>query len=190
MTVFDKIPAAPPPPSPLNSRRWLLVLPVLAALAWAGLTATQHPRAWHQGLQKLRGEAPADAGPNRSMDTSLTIRRLILMHQVTKLSAGQSASLIGLIASPRDDQSQSEALDVLGLAQRADALSADQAQKALAATLRVLGHTPGPMVRLESARLLGHLGNPSSIPALLTLQRDSDPKVQSAAGDALAQVRK
>ncbi len=190
MTVFDKLPAVPLPPSPPNSRRWLLVLPVLAAFAWGGLTATQHPLAWQQGLQKLRGEAPADAGPNHSMDESLTIRRLLLLHQVTKLSAGQSAALIGLIASPVDDQSQSEALDVLGLAQRANALPAAQAQQALAATLRGLGRNPGPMVRLESARLLGHLGSPSSIPALLALQRDSDPKVQSAAGDALARVQK
>jgi hypothetical protein len=189
MTVFDQIPAVPPPSPPPISRRWLL-LPVLAALAWAGLTATLHPHAWQQGLQKLRGEAQADPGPNRSMDTSLTIRRLILLHQVTKLSAGQSAALIGLVASPRDDRSQSEALDVLGLAQRANALPAAQAQKALAATLLVLGGSPGPMVRLESARLLGHLGNPSSIPALLALQRDSDPKVQSAASDALARVQK
>lgn len=186
MTVFDERPTVP------ITRRKLqfIALPVLALLVWAGLTAFHHPHPLQQTLQEFRGEAPADPGPNRSMDSSLAVRRFLLTHPSHKLSAGQSAALIASVAGPSDDQAQSEALDVLSLAQRAHALSPAQSQQAQGAALSVLQQSPGPMVRLESARLLGHLGNQSSTPALLALQQDSDPKVREAAGRALTRVKK
>ena len=185
MTVFDERPT-----EPLNRRKLrLIVLPLLALLVWAGLAAAHHPQRVQQSLREFRGEAPADPGPDRSMDSSLALRRFLLTHPSPKLSAGQSAALIASVASG-GDQAQSEALDVLGLAQRAHALSASQSRQAQGAALSALGQNPGPMVRLESARLLGHLGDRSSTAALLALQQDSDPKVREAAGKALMRVQK
>ena len=186
MTVFDERPGVP-----INRRKLrLILLPVLALLAWGGLAAFHHPHRLQQALQEFRGEAPADPGPNRSMDSSLSIRRFLLTHTSPKLSLRQSATLAASAAGPADDQAQSEALDVLSLAQRAHALSPAQSRQAQGAALSVLGQNPGPMVRLESARLLGHLGDRSSTPALLALQQDSDPKVREAAGEALARVQR
>lgn len=185
MTVFDERPAVPIS----RQRLRLIALPLLIALVWAGLAVSRHPHL-QQTLKEFRGEAVIDAGPNRSMDSSLAVRRFLLTHSSPKLSAGQSAALLASVAGSADDQAQSEALDVLSLAQRARALSAAQSRLACLAALSLLRQNPGPMVRLESARLLGHLGSQSSIPALQRLQQDADPKVRDAAGQALARVQK
>ena len=186
MTVFDER-SAPP----VSRRRLrLFAVPVVVALAGLIFLLSHQPHRWQTALREFRGETPADAGPNRSMDSSLAVRRYLLMHHAPKLSAVQGALLVSLVGSPVDDQAQSEALDVLGLAQRGNALSPDQQQKAQDATLLALGRSPGPMVRLESARLLGHLGSRAGIPALTLLQTDSDSKVREAAGEALRRVRK
>ena len=182
MTVFNDRPALP-----ASRRKRLLGLPLIIALVWAGLAL--HHSSWHQALTGRSG-ASADSGPSRSMDSSLQIRRFLLLHRRPKLSLGQSEALVASVGSPVDDQSQSEALDVLSLALRAHALSTAQAQAAQSAAIQVLRCSPGPMVRLESARLLGHLAAPGGIPALLILQRDSDPKIQSAARTALVRIQK
>ena len=186
MTVFDERPAVP-----INRRKVrLILLPLLVLLVWAGLAASRHPHGLQQTLQEFRGGAPADPGPDRSLDSSLALRRFLLTHPSPKLSAGQSAAIFASVAAPGDDQAQSEALDVLSLAQRAHALSASQSRQAQQAALSVLRQNPGPMARLESARLLGHLGDQSSTSALLALEQDSDPKVREAAGVALTRVQK
>ncbi len=180
MTVFDER-----PPASLARRRLpLLALPVLAAVVW-GINA-HSPHGVKQAIKDFRDDAPADPGPNRPMADALLIRRDLLRHPGVTLSSAQGRRLVELVGSPRNDQSQSEALDVLGLAQRARALSAVQAQDAETAALGVLRGSPGPMVRLESARLLGHLGNPAGAGALAALQQDPDPKVRQAAAEALA----
>jgi len=186
MTVFDERPTVPITRQKLR----LIALPLLIALVWAGLAVSRHPHSLQQTLKEFRGEAPADAGPSRSMDSSLAVRRFLLTHSSPKLSAGQSAALLASVAGPADDQAQSEALDVLSLAQRAHALSASQSRLARLAALSVLQQNSGPMVRLESARLLGHLGDPSSTPALRRLQQDADPKVREAAGQALTRIQR
>ena len=186
MTVFDERPTVP-----MNRQKFrLIALPLLIVLVWTGLAVSRHPHGLQQSLREFRGEALADPGPSRSMDSSLAVRRFLLMHPSLKLSSSQSAALVASAAGPSDDQAQSEALDVLSLAQRAHALSAGQARQARLAALSVLQQNPGPMVRLESARLLGHLGDQGGVPALLVLQQDTDPKVRDAAGQALAWVQK
>ena len=186
MTVFDERPTVPITRQKLR----LLALPILALLVWAGLALSHQSLHLQQSLKTFRGEAAAEPGPNRSMDSSLAVRRYLLMHSASKLTVNQGAALVASVTGPADDQAQSEALDVLSLAKRANALSAGQAKQARNAALSVLQHSPGPMVRLESARLLGHLGDHDGIPALLVLQQDSDPKVRQAAGQALARVQK
>ncbi len=195
MSVFDErpVPAAASKAAFKEFRlREMLAVILLAAVA---VVVTHHFERSRQAdylrqtLRQLRGEAPADPGPNLSMDSSLTIRGFLLYHPHPKLSAGQAAALVASVAGPPDDQAQSEALDVLGLAKRANALSPEQVQKALAATLSVLRGSPGPMTRLESARLLGHLRDTHGAPALNALGRDGDPKVQSAAREALAHLQ-
>lgn len=182
MTVFDERPA----PSPTRRRLPLLGLPVLAGLIWA--VAAHSPHGVRQTLGEFRGNAPADPGPDRAMADALLLRRSLLVYPGRKLTPAQSGRLVGIAAGPVSDQSQSEALDVLSLAQRADALSPLQVRAAEGAALQALRGSPGPMVRLESARLLGHLGNRANAPALSALQEDSDPKVRQAAGEALARV--
>ncbi len=186
MTVFDERPTVPFSRQKLR----LIALPILAGLVWAGLAWFPHPHRLQQTLQEFRGEAPVDPGPDRSMDSSLTIRRFLLTHTSPKLSLRQGSTLIASAAGPPNDQAQSEALDVLSLALRAHALSSAQTQQAQEAAILVLQNHPGPMVRLESARLLGHLGDRSSTPALLALQQDNDPKVRDAAGEALTRVQR
>lgn len=185
MTVFDER-----PPVPVSQKKLrLIVLPALALLVWVGV-ATYQPHRLQKSLQEFRGEAAGETGPNRSMDSSLIIRHSLLLHSSVKLSTLQSAALVAAVTGPADEQDQSEALDVLGLAQRAHALSPAQARQAGLATISVLQHNPGPMVRLESARLLGHLGDRASLPALLVLQQDSDPKIREAAEQALTRIQK
>lgn len=123
------------------------------------------------------------------MTEALLAREALHLHPETPLSVAQSAGLVRLINSPINDQSQSEALDVLSLALRANDLPPEQARQAQQATLRLLEHSPGPMVRLESARFLGHLGGSRGTDALRSLQNDADPKVRQAAGEALARVQ-
>lgn len=182
MTVFDERPAS----SPARRRLPLLGLPVLAVLVW--IVAAHSPHGFRQALDEFRGDAPADPGPNRAMADALLLRRDLLLHPGRQFSLVQSRRLVGIAAGPINDQSQSEALDVLSLAQRAHALSPPQVRDAEGAALQALRGTPGPMVRLESARLLGHLGNPADAPALSTLQEDPDPKVREAAGEALVWI--
>ena len=185
----------PPPPSPPPRRRlWLLGLPVLIALLWLGRTASHKPQQLQQALHEFRGDTSADTGtdvgPNNPMASALKVRQFLFLHPGTKLTLAQSATLVRMVNSPVNDLSQSEALDVLSLAQRADALSPAQVQQAQQATLRVLSRTPGAMVRLEGARFLGHLGNPQGASALTVLGHDDDPKVRQAAGQALARLPK
>ena len=183
MTVFDE---RPPTPNPTRRHLRLLVLPLLAGLAGLGVLAAHSPHGPSEALREFRGEAPADTGPNRAMASALIIRRGLLLHPGAKLSPAHHGQLVAIVGSPINDQSQSEALDVLSLAHRAHALSASQSASAQDAALAVLKTSPGPMVRLESARLLGHLGSAASIPALTLLLSDADPKVQDAARQALA----
>ena len=182
MTVFDERPASSP------VRRWLplLGLTVLAVLVWA--VAAHSPHGLRRALGEFRGDSPADPGPNRAMADALLLRRDLMMHPGRKFSPDQSRRLVGIAAGPINDQSQSEALDVLSLAQRAHALSPSQEHEAKEAALQALRGSPGPMVRLESARLLGHLGHPADAPALSALQADPDPKVREAAGEALVWI--
>lgn len=182
MTVFDERPAS----SPTRRRLPLLGLPVLALLVW--MIAAQGPHGIRQTLGEIRGDAPADPGPNRAMADALLLRRSLLVYPGRKFTSAQSGRLVGIAAGPMNDESQSEALDVLSLAQRAHALSPLQVRAAEGAALQALRGSPGPMVRLESARLLGHLGNPADAPALTALQGDGDPKVRQAAGEALARL--
>ena len=114
----------------------------------------------------------------------------LILHPGVKLSRAQHSRLVAIVGSPVNEQSQSEALDVLSLAHRAHLLSPPQSAQAQDAALAVLQTSPGPMVRLESARLLGHLGSAASVPALTLLLADPDPKVQDAARQALARSRK
>ncbi len=183
MTVFDERPAS----SPTRRRLPFMVLPALAVLVW--IVAAHSPHGIRQTLGEFRGDASADPGPDRGMADAILLRRNLLMHPGTKLNLAQSRRLVGIAAGSADgqlqsDQSQSEALDVLSLAQRAHALSPAQGSEAEAAALHALRGSPGPMARLESARLLGHLGNPADAPALSALRGDSDPKVRQAAGEA------
>ena len=187
MTVFDE---RPPTPTQARRRLRLLVLPVLAALAGLGVLAAHSPHGPSQALREFRGEAPADAGPNRAMADALTIRRSLILHPGVSLSPAQTGQLVAIVGGPANDQSQSEALDVLSLAHRAHALSPPQSTQAQNAALAVLQTSPGPMVRLESARLLGHLGSAASVPALTLLLADTDPKVSDAAKQALARSKK
>lgn len=187
MTVFDERPAS----SSLRRRLPLLGLPVLAALVWAVAVHSPHeisPHGVRQALGEFRGDAPADSGPNRGMADALLLRRDLLMHPGRKFSLAQSRRLVSIAAGPINEESQSEALDVLGLAQQAHALSPPQMREAEEAALQALRGSPAPMVRLESARLLGHLDNPADIPALSALQEDRDPKVREAASEALAWI--
>jgi|GEM_PF-1250391 len=187
MTVFDE---RPPTQTPTRRRLRLLALPVLAGLAGLGVLAAHSPHGPAQTLREFRGEAPVDSGPNRAMADALNIRRSLILHPGVSLSPGQTGKLVAIVGGPANDQSQSEALDVLSLAHRAHALSPPQSTQAQSAALAVLQTSPGPMVRLESARLLGHLGSATSIPALTLLLADADPKVQQAAQQALARSRK
>ncbi len=182
MTVFDERPAS----SPTRRRLPLLGLPVLALLIWA--VAAHAPQGGRTALGAFRGDAPADPGPDRAMADALLLRRKLLLYPGRRLTSAQSGRLVSIAAGPADEQSQSEALDVLSLAQRADALSPLQVRGAEKAALQALRGSPGPMVRLESARLLGHLGNPANAPALAALQGDSDPKIRQAAVEALARI--
>ncbi len=184
--AFDERPASAPTPH----RAWLLALPVLVGLIWLGVLAVHAPHGLSQTLKELRGEPPADAGSNPAMADALDIRRGLILHPGERLSPAQSRRLVRIIGAPVNEQSQSEALDVLGLAQRAHALSPSQSQAAQAATLSVLQTSPGPMVRLESARFLGHIGGAASVPALTVLLDDPDPKVQAAARQALTRRQK
>ncbi len=177
MTVFDER----PPASPARRRLRLLALPVLAGLAWLGVAAAHAPHGAAQKLREFRGEAPAEAELNPAMSDALAIRRSFLLHPGASLLPAQGRRLVEIVRGPVNEQSQSEALDVLGLTLRAHALSAAQSRQAQDAALAVLQTNPGPMVRLESARLLGHLGGPAVRPALTTLSADPDPKVQNAA---------
>ena len=182
MTVFDERPA-----SSLTRRRLpLLGLPVLAGLVW--IVAVHSPHGVTQTLREFRGDTSLDPGPNKPMADALVIRRELLRHPGLALSPAQCRTLVGYVGSPVNEQSQSEALDVLSMADRARALSAAQARDAEEAALQVLGSSPGPMVRLEAARLLGHLGSAAGVPALTALQQDGDPKVRQAAGEALARL--
>ena len=183
MTVFDERPAL----SPIR-RPWLLLLPVLAVLVWFAVTAARSPEHLHRQLAEFRGDVPADTVSDHSVSNALLIRRGLLEHPGIALSRAQSGLLVTMIGAPVNDQSQSEALDVLSLAQRNNALPTLQARSAQAATLLVLRSSPGPMVRLESARFLGHLGDADSVPALTLLQQDSEPKVRQAAAEALARI--
>ena len=171
----------------------LLALPALAALVWTISAVTHHHsplRQVRQALQEFRGESPVDPGPNQAMSAALVVRGQLLMHRISEVSADQQTLLLGILSGPADDMTQSEALDVLGIAERMHALSPAQEKEGLQAAMRILRRRPGPMVRLESARLLGHLATSSSIPALTALQGDSDPKVREAAEEALAQIKK
>ena len=152
------------------------------------MVAAHSPHGIRRALAEFRGEAPADFGPNRAMAEALLLRRDLLMHPGRQFSPAQSRRLVGIAAGPINDQSQSEAVDVLSLAQRAHALSPSQEHEAEEAALQALRGSPGPMVRLESARLLGHLGHPADAPALSALQADLDPKVREAAGEALVWI--
>ena len=186
------LPASLPRFVALKSCR-LLALPALAALIWAVPAAVHHHAALRQvrrGLQEFRGETPGSSGPNQAMNSALIVRGQIVMRRVPQISADQEALLLGILSGPADDMAQSEALDVLGIAERMNALSPAQKKDGSKATLELLRRSPGPMVRLESARLLGHLGGASALPALLALQADSDPKVQQAAKRALAQIKR
>lgn len=187
MAVFDERPAS----FPTRRRLPLLGLPVLALLVLVAAAHAPHgvsPHGLRQTLGDFRGDVPADPGPNRGMAEALGLRRALLMHPGRKLTPVQSRRLVSISAGPADDQSQSEALDVLSLAQRAHALSPLQVRDAEGAALSALRGSAGPMVRLESARLLGHLGNPADAPAVSALQGDRDPKVRQAAGEALARL--
>ncbi len=186
MTIFDERPAPP-----ISRRRFrLLLLPAIALLGGAALFLSHRPHL-QQTLREFRGEtAAADSGPNYGVNDALIIRRGLLQHPHSPLPAAQVAQLNALVVRPTEEQSQSEALDVLGLAQRAHALSAAQAQDAQTATLLALSRNPAPMVRLEGARLLGHLGLSGSTPALTLLQQDADPKIRQAAGEALIRAGK
>ncbi len=169
----------------------LLGLPVLAVLIWA--VAAHSPHGVRKSLGEFRGDTPADPGPDRAMADALLLRRNLLLYPGRKLSLAQSRQLVSIAAGPaseqsQSEQSQSEALDVLSLAQRAHALSPPQVRDAEGAALQALRGSPGPMVRLESARLLGHLGNPADASALSALRADNDPKVRQAAGEALARI--
>ncbi len=178
MTVFDERPA----PSPARRRLPLLGLPVLAVLVWI---AAAHSPPGIQAVEELRGNVPTDTSANQPMAEALLIRRDLLMHPGVTLSLTQGRRLVGFVGSPINEESQSEALDVLGLALRAGALSAPQARDANTAALEVLRGSPAPMVRLESARLLGHLKTLADAPVLAALQHDSDPKVRQAAEEGL-----
>lgn len=180
MTVFDER------SSPTRRRLPLLALPIIALLLWS--VAAHLPHGVKQTLREFRGDTALDPGPNKPMAEALIIRRDLLRHPGMTLSPAQSRTLVGYVGSPVNEQSQSEALDVLSLAGRARALSAAQVRDAEEAALQVLGGSPGPMVRLEAARLLGHLGSSTGVPALTALQKDSDPKVRQAAAEALARI--
>lgn len=189
MTVFDERPTS----SPTFRRLRLLALPVLAGLAGFGILAAHSPHSLPKVpamLQELRGEAPAETGSGQAMADTLGIRRGLILHPGVKLSPAQSGTLVQIVGGPVNEQSQSEALDVLSLAQRARALSPPQSQQAQDAALRVLQTSPGPMVRLESARLLGHIGGSGGVSALTALSLDGDPKIQEAARQALARRQK
>ena len=185
MTAFDEGPTPPP------ARRllWLLVLPVLAGLAGLGVLSAHSPHGAAQTLREFRGEASADSGPNPAMADALEIRRSLILHPGVKLTPVQHSRLVAIVSSPVNEQSQSEALDVLCLAHRGHTLSPPQSAQAQDAALAVLKTSPGPMVRLESARLLGHLGSARNIPALTLLAKDADPKVQDAARQALRKTQ-
>ena len=180
MTIFDER------PSPTRRRLPLLGIPVLAVLIW--IIAAHSPHGVRQTLREFRGDTVLDPGPNKPMAEALIIRRDLLRHPGVALSPDQCRTLVGYVGSPVNEQSQSEALDVLSMANRARALSAAQARDAEEAALQVLGGSPGPMVRLEAARLLGHLGSAAGIPALTALRQDGDPKVRQAATEALARI--
>ena len=183
------------PLTPDRRKYWLLGLPVFAAMIWISLARTDQPHQWRQALHEFRGDASPDPGPNRPMADALQTRQFLLRSPHSKLTLTQSNLLTGLINSPVNDLSQSEALDVLNMAQRANALSPGQVRDAQEATFAVLNQSPGPMVRLESARFLGHLGNKGARDgrgkaALTLLEGDTDPKIRQAAHLALARMQK
>ncbi|MGI4790675.1 MAG: hypothetical protein ACRYFS_17715 [Janthinobacterium lividum] len=175
--------------SPVSRRRLRLPgLAVLIALALIGLKASHQTHILRQKMQEFQGDTVSEPGPDHSMASALKARQSLLSHPTLKLSTTQISQMVTLVNSPVDDVSQSEALDVLSLAQRANELSSAQIRTAQDATLLVLTHSPGMMVRLESARFLGHLGGTRGVFALTALQSDLDPRVRQAAHDSLTQI--
>ncbi len=187
----ESVPREPP------RRFWPFAIVLLAALAWAGLTAPNaplHPR-WQQSLDAFRdaGSEGAGTGHNPQMADMMILRndfRLsIARRQRMRLSPSQARRLIACLNGPVDELSQSEALDALTLAQRAGFLSPAQAHEAVGTCLAVLSRTPPPMVRLEGARFLSHSKDPRGIAALRLLLNDPIPKIRDAAKQSLAKGR-
>lgn len=114
--------------------------------------------------------------------------RSIGRRQPMRLSPAQERLLIDCLKGPVDERSQSEALDVLTLAQRARVLSPTQVDNAIDACLTILSRTPPPMVRLEGARFLWHSKTPRGIAALRLLLNDPAPKIRDAAKQGLAEI--
>ena len=173
-------------------RFWLFALVPAAVLVWGGfglqLPSPQNP--WRQRLAAFRAEAGADppVGYSLFMSDVMIVRNSILRsmtrHEPIRLSAAQDRLLSDCLNGPVDERSQSEALDVLLLAQRAGGLSPAEARIAEEECVNVLSRTPAPMVRLEGARFLAHSKSPRAIAALRRLQNDPISKIRDAANQA------
>lgn len=104
-----------------------------------------------------------------------------------RLSPAQARQAIACLNGPVDELSQSEALDVLAMAQRSGSLPSAQTREATEVCVSVLSRTPPPLVRLEGARFLSHSRNPAGIGALRRLLDDPVPKIREAATRSLAE---
>ncbi len=118
-----------------------------------------------------------------------SVQRAIVRGQPRHLSPTQARQAIACLNGPVDELSQSEALDVLGLARRTGFLSSDQTQAATAACVSILSRTPPPMVRLEGARFLSHSKDAESTGALRLLLNDPAPNIREAAMQGLGDRR-
>ena len=174
-------------PAPRRSLRTLAILSLAALLLAAALALHKAPRpeVWRQSLESFRGDEGLELKVSPHMNAILILRndlrQALAAHQPCAISPSQNLLLLDSLNGPADDLLQSEALDVLGLAARAHALSPMQSRAAVTSALAILSGTPGPMVRLEGARFLSHTGDARGLPTLGRLAQDPSPRIREAA---------
>lgn len=175
--------------------RWLLIALVLVAalgIVWGTRPSRQ---AAHSRPGVAAAEAAGDSveerheeEPHSEMGDLLVIRNG-LRRRVPVLSEADARRLIATARGPAPEMLQTEALTVLGLAERRSMLKPGQHQQALEAALLVMAHQPPRRVRLIGARFLGHARDPRAVSSLQPLLQDPDPEVREAAAASLTEIK-